>query len=307
MSQTRKFHQLDVFSAEPLMGNALAVVHQAEGLDDEALAAFARWTNLAETTFLLPPTHPDADYRVRIFTIDGELPFAGHPTLGSCRAWLEAGGRPRNPGQVVQECGIGRVRVRQSGSRLAFAAPAMQRSTPAPDLLTALTAALGITPSQVLAAQSLDNGPLWCSLLLDSPDTVLQLTPDHAALARLGVKVGVAGIYPAADEGSDSPLIRRANREAAAFGARSGGSAAPRLEVRAFAAAIGVNEDPVTGSLNASLAQWLIGEGLLPDNYIASQGLNIGRAGQVHVRRDAGGQVWIGGHTVTCIDGTVQL
>jgi len=158
----------------------------------------------------------------------------------------------------------------------------------------------------VLAAQSLDNGPLWCSLLLDSPATVLQLTPDHAALARLGVKVGVAGIYPDAEE-RESPLIRRANREAAAFGARSGGSAAPRLEVRAFAAATGINEDPVTGSLNASLAQWLIGEGLLPDNYIASQGINIGRAGQVHVRRDATGQVWIGGHTVTCIEGTVQL
>jgi PhzF family phenazine biosynthesis protein len=135
---------------------------------------------------------------------------------------------------------------------------------------------------------------------------VLQLTPDHAALARLGVKVGVAGIYPDAEE-SESPLIRRANREATAFGARSAGSAAPRLEVRAFAAATGINEDPVTGSLNASLAQWLIGEGLLPVNYIASQGLNIGRAGQVHVRRDADGQVWVGGHTVTCIDGTVQL
>ena len=169
-----------------------------------------------------------------------------------------------------------------------------------------MTAALGITQSQVLAAQSLDNGPLWCSLLLDSPATVLQLTPDHAALARLGVKVGVAGIYPDAEE-SESPLIRRANREAAAFGERSADSAAPRLEVRAFAAATGINEDPVTGSLNASLAQWLIGEGLLPGNYIASQGLNIGRAGQVHVRRDADGQVWIGGHTVTCIEGTVQL
>jgi PhzF family phenazine biosynthesis protein len=148
---------------------------------------------------------------------------------------------------------------------------------------------------------------VWFSLLLDSPATVLQLTPDHAQLAGLGVKVGVAAMYPAADEGSDSPLIRRANREAAAFGARSAGSAAPRLEVRAFAAATGINEDPVTGSLNASLAQWLIGDGLLPDQYIASQGLNIGRAGQVHVRRDAGGQVWVGGDSVTCVKGEVLL
>jgi PhzF family phenazine biosynthesis protein len=149
---------------------------------------------------------------------------------------------------------------------------------------------------------------VWFSLLLDSPATVLQLSPDHAQLARLGVKVGVAGIYPeAADEGSDSILIRRANREAAAFGARSVGSAALRLEVRAFAAATGINEDPVTGSLNASLAQWLIGDGLLPDQYIASQGLNIGRAGQVHVRRDSGGQVWVGGDSVTCVKGEVLL
>ena len=313
----RPFKQVDVFTEEPYLGNALAVVLDGQGLSDADMQRFACWTNLSETTFLLPPTDAAADYRVRIFTPGGELPFAGHPTLGSCHAWLQAGGQAQSAERVVQQCAKGLVHItREAGTgsssasnasgRLAFAAPALQRSTPTPDLLAALTAALGITPSQVLAAQSLDNGPLWCSLLLDSPATVLQLTPDHAALARLGVKVGVAGIYPDALE-SDSPLIRRANREAAAFGARSGGSAAPRLEVRAFAAATGINEDPVTGSLNASLAQWLIGEGLLPDNYIASQGINIGRAGQVHVRRDADGQVWIGGHTVTCVDGTVQL
>jgi PhzF family phenazine biosynthesis protein len=315
--QTRRFKQVDVFTAQAYLGNALAVVLDGEGLSDADMQRFACWTNLSETTFLLPPTETAADYRVRIFTPGGELPFAGHPTLGSCHAWLQAGGQAQSAERVVQQCAKGLIHItREAGTgsssasnasgRLAFAAPALQRSTPAPDQLAALTAALGITPSQVLAAQSLDNGPLWCSLLLDSPATVLQLTPDHAALARLGVKVGVACIYPDALE-SDSPLIRRANREAAAFGARSGGSAAPRLEVRAFAAATGINEDPVTGSLNASLAQWLIGEGLLPDNYIASQGINIGRAGQVHVRRDADGQVWIGGHTVTCIDGTVQL
>ena len=313
--RSRPFKQVDVFTAQAYLGNALAVVLDGEGLSDADMQRFARWTNLSETTFVLPPTEPTADYRVRIFTPGGELPFAGHPTLGSCHAWLEAGGQAQTPGRVVQQCAKGLVHInREAGSgtsdasgRLAFAAPALQRSTPAEAELAEVTAALGITPAQVQAAQSLDNGPLWCSLLLDSPATVLQLTPDHVALARLGVKVGVAGIYPAADEGSDSPLIRRANREAAAFGTRSAGSAAPRLEVRAFAAATGINEDPVTGSLNASLAQWLIAEGLLPDNYIASQGIHIGRAGQVHVRRDATGQVWIGGDSVTCIKGEVLL
>ena len=311
----RPFKQVDVFTAQAYLGNSLAVVLDGEGLSDDAMQRFACWTNLSETTFLLPPTEATADYRVRIFTPGGELPFAGHPTLGSCHAWLEAGGQPQTAGRVVQQCAKGLVQIaREAGSgtsdasgRLAFAAPALQRSTPATAELAEVTAALGITPAQVLAAQSLDNGPLWFSLLLDSPATVLQLSPDHAQLARLGVKVGVAGIYPATDEGSDSILIRRANREAAAFGARSVGSAALRLEVRAFAAATGINEDPVTGSLNASLAQWLIGDGLLPDNYTASQGLNIGRAGQVHVRRDAGGQVWIGGDSVTCIKGEVLL
>jgi PhzF family phenazine biosynthesis protein len=315
----RPFKQVDVFTAQAYLGNALAVVLDGEGLSDADMQRFARWTNLSETTFLLPPTDAAADYRVRIFTPGGELPFAGHPTLGSCHAWLEAGGQAQSAERVVQQCAKGLVQItREAGTgassassfagRLAFAAPLLQRSTPAAAELAEVTAALGITQAQVLAAQSLDNGPVWFSLLLDSPATVLQLTPDHAKLARLGVKVGVAGIYPeAADEGSDSPLIRRANREAAAFGARSVGSAAPRLEVRAFAAATGINEDPVTGSLNASLAQWLIGDGLLPDQYIASQGLNIGRAGQVHVRRDSGGQVWVGGDSVTCVKGEVLL
>ena len=316
--RSRPFKQVDVFTAQAYLGNALAVVLDGEGLSDADMQGFARWTNLSETTFLLAPTEPAADYRVRIFTPGGELPFAGHPTLGSCHAWLEAGGQPQTAGRVVQQCAKGLVHIaREAGAgatgassasgRLAFAAPSLQRSTPAATELAQVTAALGIMPTQVLAAQSLDNGPLWFSLLLDSPATVLQLSPDHAQLARLGVKVGVAAIYQAADEGNDSPLIRRANREAAAFGARSASSPSPRLEVRAFAAATGINEDPVTGSLNASMAQWLIGDGLLPDNYTASQGINIGRAGQVHVRRDAGGQVWIGGDSVTCIKGEVLL
>jgi PhzF family phenazine biosynthesis protein len=307
----RRFMQVDVFTAQAYLGNALAVVLDGEGLSDADMQRFACWTNLSETTFLLPPTDAAADYRVRIFTPGGELPFAGHPTLGSCHAWLEAGGQAQTAGCVVQQCAKGLVQIAReadAAGRLAFAAPALQRRTPAPDLLAALTAALGITPAQVLAAQSLDNGPVWFSLLLDSPATVLQLTPDHAQLARLGVKVGVAGIYPeAADQGSDSILIRRANREAASFGARSVGSAAPRLEVRAFAAATGINEDPVTGSLNASLAQWLIAEGVLPERYTARQGAALGRDGWVHITQDAAGQVWVGGDSVTCITGTVLL
>ena len=316
----RRFKQVDVFTAQAYLGNALAVVLDGEGLSDADMQRFACWTNLSETTFLLPPTEAAADYRVRIFTPGGELPFAGHPTLGSCHAWLQAGGQAQSAERVVQQCAKGLIHItREAGTgsssasnasgRLAFAAPALQRSTPTPDLLAALTAALGITPSQVLAAQSLDNGPLWCSLLLDSPATVLQLTPDHAALARLKVKVGVAGIYPVPDT---PPLIGRINREAAAFTRTAAPPAdalplAPGLEVRAFIAAMGVNEDPVTGSLSASLAQWLQGQGLMPRHYMASQGVCLGRAGQVHIEQDATDQVWVGGQSVTCIEGEVQL
>ena len=320
----RPFKQVDVFTAQAYLGNALAVVLDGEGLSDADMQRFACWTNLSETTFLLPPTEATADYRVRIFTPGGELPFAGHPTLGSCHAWLEAGGQPQTAGRVVQQCAKGLVQIaREAGAgasgasgascalgaagRLAFAAPSMQRNTPAAAALAEVTTALGITPAQVLAAQSLDNGPVWFSLLLDSPVTVLQLTPDHAQLARLGVKVGVAAMYPAAEEAIDSPLIRRANREAAAFGARSAGSAPPRLEVRAFAAATGINEDPVTGSLNASLAQWLMAEGQAPAAYVAAQGACLQRAGRVHLLRDTDGQVWVGGESVTCIAGAVTL
>ena len=313
--QSRRFKQVDVFTAQAYLGNALAVVLDGEGLSDADMQRFACWTNLSETTFVLPPTEATADYRVRIFTPGGELPFAGHPTLGSCHAWLEAGGQAQSAERVVQQCAKGLVEITReadAAGRLAFAAPAMQRSTPTPALLAALTAALGITPSQVLAAQSLDNGPLWCSLLLDSPATVLQLTPDHAALLKLHIKVGVAGIY--ADDSPPAPaLIGRINREAAAFATASmppGTLTAietPLIEVRGFCAATGVNEDPVTGSLNASLAQWLIGEGHLPERYLASQGICIGRAGQVYIQRDAAGQVWVGGQSVSCIDGSVLL
>ena len=361
----RPFKQVDVFTATPSWGNPLAVVLDGSGLDDDAMQRFARWTNLSETCFLLPPTDAQADYRVRIFTPGGELPFAGHPTLGSCHSWLQAGGQPLATDAIVQQCEVGLVKIhREPGTeRLAFAAPPLTRSVPDAAWLAEVTAALGLQPAQVLAAQRLDNGPVWLGLLLDSPETVLQLTPDHPALARLKAKVGVAAVYPPEES---PPLIGRANREARAFmaptlvatrtarglagrdsrdasplspvqtcssrfgaagsspsgvGLAWGGPAlrpsvsplsiatadAPDLEVRAFAAPIGVNEDPVTGSLNASLAQWLIAEGHLPARYLASQGVCLGRAGQVYLERDAAGQVWVGGQSVTCIDGQVRL
>ncbi len=306
----KAFHQIDVFTDQAYLGNALAVVMDASGLSDAQMQRFACWTNLSETTFLLPPTDPAADYRVRIFTPGGELPFAGHPTLGSCHAWLQAGGQPLGQ-DVVQQCAIGLVRIRREGPQLAFAAPPCQRSDIAPELLEGIRQALGLRPQQVLAAQKLDNGPQWHGLLLDDPQTVLALQPDHARLRELGTKVGVAAGYASASNtahtGSDR-LIARSNREARA--SRSPAAAEPAaadLEVRAFAAPIGVNEDPVTGSLNASLAQWLMAEGHMPTRYLASQGACLGRAGQVHLQRDASGQVWVGGQSVVCISGEVLL
>lgn len=279
----REFRQIDVFTAEPYRGNALAVVLDGQGLSDAQMQRFARWTNLSETTFLLPAPDDRADYSVRIFTPGGELPFAGHPTLGSCHAWLEAGGRPRTADTIVQHCQVGLVRLRRDNSRLAFAAPPLRRTTPDPQMVSQVLAALGLHAQQVLAAQLLDNGPVWLGLLVAKPATVLALTPDHAELKRLGNKVGVAAIYPDAAPGQ------------------------AQLEVRAFAAPIGITEDPVTGSLNASLAQWLIHERRVPEHYTAAQGVCLDRAGRVHLERDAAGQVWVGGDSVTCISGTVLL
>ena len=311
---TRPFKQVDVFTAAPYLGNPLAVVLEGNGLTDSAMQRFARWTNLSETTFLLPPTQPTADYRVRIFTPGGELPFAGHPTLGSCHAWLEAGGQPKQPHLIVQECAKGLVAIRRSTpahgrTQLAFAAPRMTRTTPSPAALADMAAALGLKASQILAAQRLDNGPVWFSLLLDSLDTVLQLQPDHAALLRLQAHVGVAALYPAEPKAS-TPLIVRANREALAFDQQRAPDAPLEtidLEVRAFVASTTVYEDPVTGSLNASLAQWLMADGILPERYTASQGVCLERAGLVNLARDAAGQVWVGGDVVTCVDGRVTL
>lgn len=311
--RSRPFRQLDVFTDTPGYGNPLAVVLDAQGLSDAAMQRFARWTNLSETTFVLPPTDPAADYRVRIFTPGGELPFAGHPTLGTCHAWLHAGGKPRQKGRVVQQCAVGLVDLR-AGGRLAFAAPPVRRSAPSPMLLAKVAAALGLKAPQIVAAQLLDNGPVWLGLLLADGDAVLSLRPDHRALRELGQKVGVAGL-PSADAAPF--LIARANREARAFGGRAddGGTAlaeredagAVDLEVRAFAAPVGVDEDPVTGSLNASLAQWLIADGHLGSRYVAGQGQCLGRDGRVFVERDADGQVWVGGDVAPCIEGSVTL
>ena len=279
----RRFSQLDVFSAAPLRGNPLAVVHDAQGLSDGQMAEFARWTNLSETTFLLPPDDPAADYRVRIFTPGGELPFAGHPTLGSCHAWLAAGGLPRDARTVVQQCGVGLVRVRRDGAgdaaRLAFAAPALRRSGPVDAVLRAqAAAALGLPDADLLQLEWIDNGPGWMAARLRDAATVLALRPDFIRMR--GLNLGVVGPYP---PGSDC-----------------------QFEVRAFVPDLGVPEDPVTGSLNAGLAQWLIGAGLAPDRYQAAQGAALGRAGRVFVERE-GADIWIGGAVCAVITGSMTL
>lgn len=276
----RRFQQLDVFTRHAMLGNPLAVVLDAQDLDDARMQAFARWTNLSETTFLLPPSEPGADYRVRIFTPGGELPFAGHPTLGSCRAWLSAGGRPLRAGEVVQQCGVGLVRIRIDGDTLAFAAPPLRESAPSETERRDAAVALGIAPGAIVSARWLDNGPRWLALRLAHAQQVLDLEPDHTRLARLA-KVGVVGPWPAGTHEAD-------------------------IEVRAFAAPIGVPEDPVTGSLNAGLASWLMAEGVIGPRYIAAQGTRLGRRGRVHVRSD-GDTLWIGGEVAPCIEGIVRL
>lgn len=291
----RPFKQVDVFTDRPYLGNPLAVVLDGEGLSTEAMQQFTNWTNLSEATFLLPPSEKGraagADYRVRIFCPGRELPFAGHPTLGSCHAWLEAGGQPRTPGRVVQECGVGLVTLRQDGHRLAFAAPPLLKSGPLPEADVELIACgLGVARSDIVGHAWCDNGPNWRGVMLASAEAVLALRPDGAVLGALDVgvvgprgKVGVIGSHGAAD------------------------AELPDFEVRAFFPGNnGLAEDPVTGSLNAALAQWLIGAHLAPLRYIASQGTALGRAGRVHVEQD-GDHIWVGGGSVTCVDGQVLL
>ncbi len=277
MAIQRRFSQLDVFTSVPLLGNPLAVVHDAGGLSDAEMAALARWTNLSETTFLLPPVDPSADYLVRIFTPAGELPFAGHPTLGSCHAWLAAGGKPGNPEVVVQECGIGLVRVKRDGDRLAFAAPPLRRSGPVDAGMRAqVLRGLRIDGSAVRDIQWIENGPAWVGALLKDAQAVLDLKPDFPALD--GLALGAVGPYP---QGADCAF-----------------------EVRAFTRS-GI-EDPVTGSLNAGLALWLMGAGIAPERYVASQGTALQRRGRVHVER-IGADTWIGGAVCAVADGVINL
>jgi PhzF family phenazine biosynthesis protein len=275
---TRPFRQVDVFTRTPYLGNPLAVVHDADGLTDEQMKRFSSWTNLSETTFLLAPGEEQADYRVRIFNLSRELPFAGHPTLGSCHAWLEAGGQPRQPGLVVQECGAGLVTIRVREDGAAFAAPPLVRSGPVEEPVAEQVAAmLGIDRADIIDLQWADNGPGWIAVLLSSADAVVKVRPGPGDL-----DVGIAGPYP------------------------PGGAA--DFEVRAFFPAGGVTlEDPVTGSFNAALAQWLLSAGLARPPYLVQQGTVLGRRGQVRITQDADGQVWVGGSAVTCVAGTVEL
>lgn len=288
----RPFQQVDVFTATPYLGNPLAVVLDGEGLSTEEMQRFTNWTNLSEATFVLPPTPEGhaagADYRVRIFCPGRELPFAGHPTLGTCHAWLQAGGQPRATGRIVQECGVGLVTLRRDGEQLAFAAPPLVKSGPlAEDDVQLIARGLGVARDDIVAHAWCDNGPNWRGVMLRSAEQVLGLRPDGAVLA--GLDVGVVG--PRGKVG----LVGASDAEGIAF------------EVRAFFPGNnGLAEDPVTGSLNAALAQWLIGAGLAPSRYVASQGTALGRAGRVHVQQD-GPQIWVGGHSVTCVRGEVRL
>ncbi len=271
----RPFKQVDVFTTTPYAGNPVAVVLDGEGLSTAEMQRFAHWTNLSETTFVLAASAPEADYHVRIFTPVAELPFAGHPTLGTCHAWLEAGGSARRDDAIVQECGAGLVPVRQTADGLAFAAPPLLREGPVePELLEHIAAVLKIARADIVDAAWADNGPGWVAILLDSAEAVLALRPGFVDL-----DVGVAGLHP-----DGSPEVR-------AFFPKDGSTV----------------EDPVTGSLNASLAGWLLETGRLQAPYVARQGTALGRAGRVHITRDGDGTIWVGGGTITCVAGTVEL
>lgn len=277
----RRFQQVDVFTAEAFLGNPVAVVLDGDGLTAEQMQRFANWTNLSETTFVTAPSDPSADYAVRIFTRDVELPFAGHPTLGTCHAWLTSGGAPARRDVIVQECGAGLIPIRRKAGALAFEAPPLLRTGPLEEATVVATCAvLRIDPSEVVEGRWVDNGPGWLALLLRDADAVLALEPDPTGGRPLDI--GVVGLHP------------------------PGGECA--VEVRAFFCVDGpLAEDPVTGSLNAGIAPWLIDSGRVTTPYVASQGTALGRRGRVHVDRDADGSVWVGGGTVTCIDGRVEI
>ena len=275
----RAFAEIDVFTRVPYRGNPLAVVLDGEGLSTEEMQHFANWTNFSETTFVLPPTESAADYLVRIFTTTLELPFAGHPTIGTCTAWLAHGGQQRDPKQIVQQCGVGLVPItRNDDGRLAFAAPKLLRGGPLDDATLAdAVAALGIPPAAVVDSAWIDNGPGWLGILLASAEEVLAIRPSNTPLA-----IGVIGPHHA--------------------------DSSSAYEVRAFFPEhSGMIEDPVTGSLNASAAQWLVGSGRFLPPYIATQGAALGRSGQIYISSDANGQIWVGGDAVQCVSGFVEL
>ncbi|WP_448124835.1 PhzF family phenazine biosynthesis protein [Pseudomonas veronii] len=278
---TFDFKQLDVFSSVSLKGNPLAVVLGADSLNEQQMADFAKWTNLSETTFLLTPRDPRADYRVRIFTTLQELPFAGHPTLGSCHAWLQAGGIARGE-EIIQECEIGLVRIRRQGDELAFIAPPLLRSGPLEAaLLERVRLGLGLASEAIVRSQWVDNGAGWLAVMLADRQAVLDLQPDYSQL--LGLAVGVIAPCDPERDAVDT-----------------------HFEVRAFIAGDGSPEDPATGSLNAGVAQWLLDEGLAPNCYVVSQGTAMGRAGRIRIERQ-GDEIWVGGAVAVCIEGRLQL
>jgi len=274
----RAFAQVDVFTQTAYAGNPVAVVLGADGLDSDQMLTLARWTNLSETTFVLPPTEPGADYQVRIFTPVQELPFAGHPTLGTCHAWLEHGGAPGAGDTIVQQCAAGLVQIRRTPDGLAFAAPPLIRSGPVdPDLLAHVAATINIDPAAIVASEWADNGPGWIAVLLESAEAVLAVKP-----GVVDQEVGLVGPHPP--------------------------GSAEAFELRAFFPKDGATtEDPVTGSLNASVGQWLLRTGRATAPYVAAQGTALGRAGRVHITADGDGQVWVGGGTVTCVRGSIEL
>lgn len=281
-SMNHRFHFVDVFSAQSFSGNPLPVILNAEGLSSSEMQKITRWMNLSETAFVLPPTDPDADYRLRIFTLDREMPFAGHPTLGSCHAWLAAGGIPRSKTQIIQECGIGLVSIRRTDGNLAFAAPDLIRSGPVDAAkLVEICAALQIEEKDIVDAQWADNGPGWVVVLLESAAAVLAVKPLKYFPTRLDI--GVVGPW---NEGHDSAFELRAlctNHDGVIY------------------------EDPVTGSLNASVAQWLLASGRAETPYVASQGACIGRSGRIDISRDSDGTIWVGGCTRSMIEGDVVV
>jgi len=275
----RQFQLVDVFSDRPFYGNPLAVVFDAGYLETEDMQRITRWLNLSETTFLLPPTTDEADYRVRIFTLERELPFAGHPTLGTCHAWLRAGRRSRDGTTVVQECGAGLLTIRRTDDMLAFAAPPLLRGGPVEDeKLAEIAAVLRIRREDIVDANWVDNGPGWIAVLLESAQAVLDIDPARSHENR--IDVGVVGPH---EPGEPSAFELRA-----LFTDHEGA----------------IREDPVTGSLNASVAQWLLDSGRAKAPWVATQGRRLDRAGRIEIDRDSDGTVWIGGKTCTLFEGS---